>query len=130
MLTEDKLSTWLVDMGWATTRHDARTLVCKHETGEGKVAIYVRLLDNWLVASVVPFLGTKNDVSFELARWLLRQNRDMNQSKFALDEDGDVVLTAELPTESIDPSEAQGALAELLDQAVRHRRTLRLASGG
>lgn len=129
MLGSEKLESWLGDMGWTATRRDARTLVCRHDTSEGKIAVYVRLLDNWLVASVVPFLPTKNDVSFELLRWLLRQNRDMNQSKFALDEDGDVVLTAELPTESIDPSEAQGALAELLDQAVRHRRTLRIASG-
>lgn len=128
MLSSEKLETWLTEMGWPATRHDGRTLVCRHETSEGKVAVFVRLLDNWLVASVVPFLPTKNDVSFELTRWLLRQNRDMNQSKFALDEDGDVVLTAELPTESLDPGEAQGALAELLDQAVRHRRTLRIAA--
>ena len=128
MLTREKLSSWLDQMGWKATTHDARTFVVRHDTSEGKVHVFVRLLDNWLVASVVPFLPTKNDVSFELSRWLLRQNRDMNQSKFALDEDGDVVLTAELPTESIDPSEAQGALSELLDQAVRHRRTLRLAA--
>jgi len=48
--------------------------------------------------------------------------------KFAYDDDGDVVLTLELPTESIDPSEIRGALTTLLEQAVAHRRTLRLAS--
>ena len=67
-------------------------------TPEGELSVYVRLTDHWLIASIVPFLATRGNNSFELSRWLLRQNRDMNQVKFAYDEDGDVVLTVELPT--------------------------------
>ena len=44
------------------------------------------------------------------------------------DEDGDVVLTVELPTESIDPSEIRTALSDLLRHAVSHRKTLREAA--
>ena len=103
---------------------EAQELADRHKGG-----IFVRLQKNWLIASVVPFLATRGKNSFELSRWLLRVNRDMYQAKFAFDEDGDVVLTLELPTESIDPSEIRGALTTLLEQAVAHRRTLRLASG-
>ena len=129
VVTSQTLATWLADMGWDTTQRDASTLQCSHKTSEGKFRIFIRLMDNWVMASVVPFLETHGDNSFELARWLLRQNRDMNQAKFAYDEDGDVVMTVELPTQSLDRGELQGALASLLDAAVKHRRILRLASG-
>jgi hypothetical protein len=130
VLERDALEEHLRGLGWAVKQQDNRTLRSQHDTAEGDVTIFVRLQDNWLIASVVPFLATKGKNTFELARWLLRVNRDMYQAKFCYDEDGDVVLTIELPTESIDPSEIRGALLTLLEQAVAHRRTLRLASGG
>lgn len=131
MLDKDALLGHLGALGWKVTPHDdAGTLRSTHQTDEGEVRVFVRLQKNWLIASVVPFLATRGKNSFELARWLLRVNRDMYQAKFAYDEDGDVVLTLELPTESLDPSEIRGALTTLLDQTVAHRRTLRLASGG
>jgi len=116
-------------LGWRAKPHDEGTYKSSHATAEGDVNIFVRLQKNWLIASVVPFLPTKGKNSFELARWLLRVNRDMYQAKFAYDDDGDVVLTLELPTESLDPSEIRGALTTLLEQTVAHRKTLRLASG-
>jgi hypothetical protein len=128
-VTPETLKSWLDEIGWASRMRDATTFECSHKTSEGKFTLFIRLMENWVVASVVPFLATKGDNSLELARWLLRQNRDLYQAKFAYDEDGDVVMTVELPTESLDPSEAQGALVGLLDAAVKHRRTLRLASG-
>lgn len=118
----------LRDIGWNATPHGEHTQRVVHSTTEGDLVVYVRLTDNWLIASVVPFLTTRGDNSFELARWLLRMNRDMYQSKFAYDEDGDVVLTVELPTESLDFAEVETALKALLDQAVRHRATLREAA--
>ena len=129
MLDEATLLGHFTTLGWPATPHDGGTLKSVHDTAEGDVSIFVRLQKNWLIASVVPFLATRGKNSFELSRWLLRVNRDMYQAKFAFDEDGDVVLTLELPTESIDPSEIRGALTTLLEQAVAHRRTLRLASG-
>ena len=109
--------------------HGNQTFRSAHDTPEGELVVYVRLTDNWLIASVVPFLTTRGDNSFELARWLLRMNRDMYQVKFAYDEDGDVVLTVELPTESLDFGEIEKALKGLLRHAVEHRATLREAAG-
>jgi hypothetical protein len=118
----------LRDMGWKATPHGDQTHRVVRATDEGELVVYVRLTDNWLIGSVVPFLTTKGDNSFELARWLLRMNRDMYQCKFAYDEDGDVVLTVELPTESLDATEVKGALATLVEHAVEHRATLRKAA--
>jgi len=129
IMDEAKLARTLSEIGWPATLHSERTYRTTHDTKEGELVVYVRLPDNWLIASVVPFLTTKGDNSFELARWLLRMNRDMYQCKFAYDEDGDVVLTVELPTESLDFTEIEAALKGMLKHAVDHRATLRKAAG-
>ena len=128
MMEPGALAQQLETLGWSAERHDDRTFRCVHETEAGELVVFVRLDENWLIASVVPFLRTRGDNSFELSRWLLRMNRDMYQTKFAYDEDGDVVLTVELPTESLDPSEIRTALSDLVEHATKHRRTLREAS--
>lgn len=128
MLQPEALAEQLTSLGWIQSRQDDKTFRCVHDTDEGEIVVFVRLDENWLIASVVPFLRTKGQNSFELSRWLLRMNRDMYQTKFAYDEDGDVVLTVELPTESIDPSEIRGALGDLMRHAVTHRKTLREAA--
>lgn len=120
----------LRDIGWMPIPHGEHTFRVPHATAEGELVAYVRVTDNWLIASIVPFLTTRGDNSFELARWLLRMNRDMYQCKFAYDEDGDVVLTVELPTESLDVGEVENALRALLEHAVGHRATLRQAAAG
>lgn len=130
MLDESTLRRHLATLGWEAARHGNGTFRSLHETPEGPVVVYLRLQEHWLVASVVPFLATKGDNSFELSRWLLRMNRDMRQTKFAYDEDGDVVLTVELPTEALDFSEIEAALEGLVASAVKHRKTLRAAASG
>ncbi len=127
-MTDAALARILRDMGWKATPHGDRTHRVVQSTDEGELTIYLRLSENWLIASVVPFLTTRGDNSFELARWLLRMNRDMYQCKFAYDEDGDVVLTVELPTESLDVGEVKSALTTLVRHAVEHRATLREAA--
>ncbi|GAB4199590.1 MAG: hypothetical protein OHK0013_09820 [Sandaracinaceae bacterium] len=128
-MTLEELGRHLEALGWSHRLHDPRTLRCDHASSEGDLHVYVRLTDEWLVASVVPFLRTRGDNSFELLRWLLRQNRDLYQARFATDEDGDVVLSVELPTESLDASEIRLALENLIRYAVQHRATLRRAAG-
>ena len=130
MLDEATLAEYLDRLGWERSPHGEGTLRAVRDTPQGDVAVYVRLSSNWLIASVVPFLVTGGDNNFDLARWLLRMNRDMAMTKFAYDDDGDVVLTVELPTESLDYEEVHAALTGLVDHAVMHRATLRAASDG
>lgn len=130
MLDEEALATYLEKLGWEAEPHGRGTSKTVHDTKEGDVAVFLRITDNWLIASVVPFLATGGENSFELSRWLLRMNRDMFQTKFAYDEDGDVVLTVELPTESLDFSEVESAFGRLIEETVRYRSTLRRAAQG
>lgn len=115
-------------LGWNAERSDDRTFRCAHGTAEGALVVFVRTDENWFMASVSPLLETRGNNPFALARWLLRMNRDMHQTKFAYDRLGNVVLMVELPLESLDASEIETALRGLLDHAVQHRRTLREAS--
>ena len=130
MLDDATLAQYLDRLGWERVPHGAGTLRAVRDTEQGDVAVYVRLSQNWLIASVVPFLVTGGDNPYDLARWLLRMNRDMAMTKFAYDDDGDVVLTVEVPTESLDYEEVAAALTGLVDAAVLHRATLRGASDG
>lgn len=128
MMTALSLETHLASLGWRPARVDDRTFRCAHTTAEGEVIVFVRTDENWFMASVVPVFRPLAGRTFELSRWLLRVNRDMVQSKFAYDPKGDVVLTVELPLESLDAGEIRTALTDLLANAVAHRRTLREAA--
>ena len=130
MLDDATLAEYLDRLGWERVPHGAGTLRAVRDTEQGDVAVYVRLSQNWLIASVVPFLVTGGDNPHDLARWLLRMNRDMAMTKFAYDDDGDVVLTVEVPTESLDYEEVAAALTGLVQHTVMHRATLRGASDG
>ena len=130
MLEEVTLAQYLEKLGWKVDPHGDRTFRSVHSSSEGEIVVYLRLTDHWLIASVVPFLATQGRNSFELSRWLLRQNRDMVLTKFAYDEDGDVVLTVEVPTESLDFSEVKAALTGLIEHTIDYRGTLRAAAEG
>lgn len=128
MLDPATLARHLTQLGWDAQPYGEGTFRSVHPTEEGEMVIYIRHTGNWLIASVVPFLTTGGDNSFDLSRWLLRMNRDMPQTKFAYDEDGDVVLAVELPTESLDFGEVRSALESLRRYAIMHRATLRQAA--
>ncbi|MEM6954684.1 MAG: YbjN domain-containing protein [Myxococcota bacterium] len=127
-MDEQTLRSCVSKLGWDVQTHGQGTFRSDHRTDEGDMQIYLRLSGDWFVASVVPFLATKGNNSFELSRWLLRMNHDLSVAKFAFDEDGDVTLTVELPTENLDEGEVEWALNELLTQATHHRAVLREAA--
>ena len=130
MLDEATLLDYAQRLGFTLTRHDASTHRALVPTAEGDLALFVRLSPDWLVVSVVPFLATRGEISLDLSRWLLRMNRDLMLGKFAYDDDGDVVLSFDVPTESLDFSEVEKALRGAVDAAVHHRAVLRGANPG
>jgi hypothetical protein len=129
MLTEDGLREHLNALGWEVGPVGENTLRTDRVTPQGTFPVYIRLRDGWLIASIVPFLQSQGAPAFELSRWLLRVNRDLHLVKFAYDEDGDVVLTVELPAESLSRVEVETALTELVATAESQLATLRAAAG-
>jgi hypothetical protein len=75
---------------------------------------FIQCGENWLMLSLLPVISSKTQPSPELPRRLLLLNRDMRIAKFALGEQGEVVLCAELPTESLDFPEFADAVERLV----------------
>ena len=77
---------------------------------------YVQCSEHWVLLSMLPVLPQGLKPSTELPRRLLLLNRDMRIAKFAKGEQGEVVLCAELPTESLDYSE----FADVTERLVKY----------
>jgi len=101
--------------GWSyerTGEHDFRTGF------RGDVSLFrimVRLTENWVYFSISPFVVAPQDPECErkLYKHLLRLNQEINMAKFTIDEDGDAILTVELPSENLDYNEFADALGAL-----------------
>lgn len=77
--------------------------------------IFVHLTDNWIIFSISPFVNAPDDerCRAKLHTYLLRLNYIINMAKFSLDDDEDLVLTVELPTENLQYSEFEDGLNAL-----------------
>jgi hypothetical protein len=100
--------------GWAVERTSEDSW---RTTFRGELALYplyVRLTEKYLFLSIVPFLLKPKPEAAQRFYWaMLRYNRDMNLAKLALDPDGDVVLTIELPLDGFDYPTFEQALSLL-----------------
>lgn len=103
-------------------RIDAGTWRSSFHAESKSFRFFVRLTESWIFFTIVPFVAAAKNAAAEhrLHAKLLRLNRDINMAKFAIDEDGDVVLTVELPTENLDASEFRDAMDALSFYADRH----------
>ena len=122
-ITAEHVESLLKKDGWPCERgKDAHTWRSAFTGDRSSFKFYVRLTDNWIFFSIVPFVTTPKGEREALAlyRHLLKLNRDMNMAKFSLDQDGDVILSVELPTENLDDSEFKDALDALSFYADRH----------
>jgi len=111
---------WLDACGWSHEAVDATTIQIFREPGQPP-NFFLRLTDHWILLAIIPVLDPDAHVPRDLSRRLLAVNRDMRIAKFGYDEDGDVSLSAELPTESLQASELRDAI-ERIARYVEHYR--------
>lgn len=116
------LERWIARAGFSSSVEDASTVRVDHGDPE-LPAFFVQLSQHWVLLSMLPMLARGASRSESLDLELLAANRDMRLAKFALDAEGDVILCAELPTESLDESE----LVDALQRVVRYARAFRAA---
>jgi hypothetical protein len=121
-ITAKRVEELLKKDGWPCQRGDDHTWRSAFKSDASSFTFYVRMTEDWIFFSIVPYVTTPKGEREALAlyRHLLKLNRDMNLAKFALDEDGDVALSVELPTENLDDSEFKDALEALSFYADRH----------
>lgn len=112
---------WLQTFGWEYLTLDDTTLRI-FRSPDDDVEFFLRNTSNWILLKIVPAIHPTAQRPSDLARRLLAVNRDIRLAKFAFEEDGDVALAAELPTESLDPPELRDAI-ERMRRYVDHYRT-------
>jgi hypothetical protein len=108
---------WLDRLDYEVKADGQRTLRVRPrrpESGEGLPPYFIQVGEHWVMLSILPVLSSRTTPSPELPRRLLLLNRDMRIAKFALGDGGEVVLCAELPTESLDFPEFADAAERLV----------------
>ncbi len=122
MLNSELVEEFLKTDGWPVERVDKNTWRSGFRGDVNSFRFYVRLTDNWIFFTIVPFVVAprQDDHARELYRHLLKLNREINLAKFAIDDDDDVVLTVELPIEEAGDASMKDALEALAYYADRH----------
>jgi len=111
---------WLESFGWSAEELDPKTLriICPHLPD---LPFFARCSQNWLMLAVVPVLAHDAHLPGDISRRLLAVNRDLRLAKFAYDDDNDIALTAELPTESLDVSELRDVVNRMAKYVDHYR---------
>jgi hypothetical protein len=124
----------LRDLKWEPRAIDDRTWRVTLDTSVGIVRIVVRHAGHWLYLSIIPFFEPKSIGEWGAGKYpigflgrLLAVNRNLNMVKFALDDDGDVVLKSELPTENLQAREVAAAVMQLQKTTDQYRQPVREA---
>lgn len=115
---------WIEKRGYAATVKDPHLVVVKLTAGfatkRALPPLYVQISENWVVLSALPVEVSPAYSLVGTSRALLSLNRKIPVAKFAYGESDEVVLCAELPTESLDESELLHAIDTLLDCLERY----------
>ena len=80
----------------------------------------------FVIFAVVPVVKSPEDPERAAALYdrLLELNQSLLMAKFSIDDDLDVVLSVEYPTEDLDPTEFRDAVDALVHYADRHHQEL------
>lgn len=125
MIDAPTLQGWIEKLDFEATPVDETTLrIHPREGGKDLPPFIVQCTENWVLLTILPLLDAEAFRAEGVGRRLLEANRDMRLAKFALDKNGAVVLSAELPTESLDETE----IADAVRRMVRYAQKF-LASG-
>jgi hypothetical protein len=125
-LTDTVLEQWMAADGWPCERLDATTWRSGFQApGTDKFRFFVRLTNDWLYLTVIPYVAIPDDPALELVmfRRLLELNRDITLAKLAIDK-RDVVLTVEMSTQDLTERQFKDGLDALAFYGTKHHAEL------
>lgn len=126
MIEVEKVQGWVEQMGYGATIASPNVLRLKPPATENDLPpFFVQCSENWILLSILPALGPPEELTSELPRQLLFANRDMRIAKFALSKSNEIVLCAEMPTESLSYPEFADAVQRLAGYCRHYRSCLR-----
>jgi hypothetical protein len=123
----EKVEGHLASLGWpvialatGTWRSSFRGKLCAFP-------LVIQVEDGWCKLQVLPIVRLPGDPdrAEKLYHKLLKLNGELMLARFSLDEDGDVILSVELPLSDLDASEIKDSLDVLSVYAERHQAELR-----
>jgi hypothetical protein len=114
-LQADDIAEFFDEYGWRYERRSDGLFRSGFQGDTGHYEIWIRVSDEWVYLTITPFVAKPDDEDHPPAvlEALLRSNYELNLAKFALDEDGDILLTVELPREGFDYSHFADSLTAL-----------------
>jgi hypothetical protein len=121
-------------LGWEPRVLGDKTWRCTLQGQAGTIRLVARYAGAWVYLSILPFFDRDSVKPWGAGTYpagflgrLLAVNRNLALVKFALDDDGDVVLTTELPTESLQRGELETAARLLVQTTEQYRGPVREA---
>lgn len=121
--TADDISSFFERYGWRFERRGQDLFRTGFHGDTGQYEIWIRVADPWVYFTINPYVGKvesrdHGDAVYDL---VLHANHDLNMAKFAIDSDGDVALSVEMPTEGFSYSQFADALTALALYADEYR---------
>ena len=113
------LRAWIERLGYDVAQEDATTLRIAPPPSSGPPVppFFAQLAENWLMLSILPLYPVDEQLSAAGLMRLLALNRELCVAKYAQGPDGEIVLCAELPTESLDEPEVADAIVRMTRSA-------------
>ena len=118
----------LEERSWSPRPLDEHTLRCTLDSEAGEIRLVVRHAGPWMYFAVLPFLDPAGLKPWGSGKYpprflgrILAVNYNLTLVKFALDDEGDLTLRAELPTESMQRGEVEVALDLLVGVTQQYR---------
>lgn len=119
-MTLGTIHKWLRTFGWRYTPIDDTTIAIFRDDKKPYVFL-LRVSPNWLLLKIIPAVPTNAAHPIDLARRLLAVNRDIRLAKYGYEKDGVITMAAELPVESLQPSQLRDII-ERMPRFIDHYR--------
>lgn len=122
-----KVEGHLQKLGWPVISLSPGTWRSSFRGNSGVFPLVIQVDDGWCKLLVLPIVRLPGDVdkAEKLYLRLLKLNGELLLARFSLDEDGDVILSVELPLSDLDASEIKDSLDVLSVYAERYQSELR-----
>lgn len=122
-----KVEGHLQKLGWPVISLSPGTWRSSFRSNTGVFPLVIQVDGGWCKLLVLPIVRLPGDVdkAEKLYHRLLKLNGELLLARFSLDEDGDVILSVELPISDLDASEIKDSLDVLSVYAERYQSELR-----
>jgi hypothetical protein len=122
----EDIERYLASDGWPCQKLDDDTWLSGFRSdGQDRFPLFVRVTQDWLCLTIVPFVVAPADHSaaLPLYRRMLELNHELTLAKLGID-GRDVILTVELPLEHLVPSQLRDGLDAVVYYATLHHAEL------